>query len=214
MLTPRRRRTVGRARGEARGWRYCCCAGVAQRPSRGCAGRAGREREAAPETHTRPRRGTGLAAPWPDQPRCASHVGPALTVLLRASHARCAGRAQEEAGAAGPRRGLPWPPIGWPPPLLATGHLGQGNRGKVGRALAEDHAGWSRELAGEAGWSCGMLQGSHRGRSRSSGYGAGVGQPRYVGEAGHGWTSVTGPCPACLQQRGEGDVWGGERRMG
>jgi hypothetical protein len=39
----------------------------------------------------------------PDQPRCASHVVHVLTALLRASHTRCDGRAQEEAGAAGPR---------------------------------------------------------------------------------------------------------------
>ena len=39
----------------------------------------------------------------PDQPRCTSHVVPVLTALLRTSRTCCDGRAQEEAGAAGPR---------------------------------------------------------------------------------------------------------------
>jgi hypothetical protein len=99
MLIPRRRRTTGRAHDEARVRRCCCCAGVAQRPSRACAGHTnrtarGRAGDTRPAT-----RGTGLVAPG----------GP--TALLRASRARCDGRAQEEAGAAGPRCGLPWPEI-------------------------------------------------------------------------------------------------------
>jgi hypothetical protein len=211
MLTLRRRRTAGRARGEARGWRCCCCVGVAQRPSRGCAGRAGREREAAPETHTRPRGELSWAAPWPDQPRCASHVGPVLTALLRAS------RVQEESGAAGPHRGLPWSLVGWPPPLLATGHLGQGNRGGVGRALAEDHAGWPHELAGEAGWLRGPLHGSHRERSRSSGCGAARrGWATMLHRRGRTWLDVghraMSGLPAAAR-RGRRVGWGEERRM-
>jgi hypothetical protein len=68
----------------------------------------------------------------PDQPRCASHIVHVLIALLRASRTRCDARAQEEAGAAGPRcrvgdeagdgtrdaRGLNAGASGW---LLATG---------------------------------------------------------------------------------------------
>jgi hypothetical protein len=113
--------------------------------------------------HARPHRGTGLAAPWPDQPHCSSHAVPALIALLRASQVHCSSHAQEEARAAGPRRGVPWPSVGWPPPLLATGHLGQGNRGGAGHALVEDHAGWPRDHAGEVGRPRGLLQGPRKG---------------------------------------------------